>query len=141
MFLLGIDPDRGWAVADHSKDRRLIIEAGSVNGVSQMAKKIRSLAARYKIECVRIERSAGRGVYTRPGTTEKAMKKIAVNVGENRAKAEAIFWFCEGLGLNPQFVNPVRNGTKLSSRQIESLTGWTGRTNEHVRDAIVIAWV
>ena len=34
----------------------------------------------------------------------------------------------------------ILGGTKLSAKQIKRLTGWAGPTNEHARDAIVVAW-
>lgn len=141
MIRLGIDPDRGWAIVETGRNRRKVIEAGSVKGMPEMAEKIRDLAARYSISQVRIERPVNKNVYNRPGQNVRQMKKVSVNIGENRAKAEAIYWFCKGLGLKTVYANPVRNGTKLSAKQIERLTGWAGRTNEHARDAIVLAWV
>lgn len=109
--------------------------------MERLTERIREAAQKYGIDQVRIERPANKHVHERPGQSTRAMKKVAVNVGENRAKAEWIFWFCKGLGLNVVFVNPVRHGTKLNAKQIERLTGWTGRTNEHVRDAIVLAYL
>lgn len=139
MIVLGIDPDRGWALCEHGMYHR-IIAAGSEKGIEPLTEKIRRLSEEYSIDQARIERPPNKHVHDRPGQSAAAMRKIAVDVGENRAKAEMIFWFCNGLGLLAVFTNPVRNGTKLSAKQIEQLTGWTGRTNEHARDAIVIAW-
>lgn len=149
MVILGIDPDRGWALAIHEekctdnrflRSNKQILAAGSEKGVEPLTAKIRELAREVDIDQVRVERPANKNVYDRPGQNVRAMKKVAVNVGENRAKAEWVYWFCQGLGLDVQYVNPVRHGTKLNQKQIERLTGWTGRTNEHSRDAIVIAW-
>ena len=150
MIILGIDPDRGWAIARHGKNRvvrgrmekgNVVLDAGSENGVDALCCRIRTLSKKYKIEKVRIEKPPNKKTYDRPGQSIAAMKKIAVDVGMNRAKADAVYYFCCGLGLHAEFVGPVKNGTKLNAKQIERLTGWTGRTNEHARDAIVLAWV
>jgi hypothetical protein len=140
MIIMGIDPDRGWAVVKHTRNKR-VLAAGSVPGVPEMADVIRGLSDQHQIDTVRIEKPSTRHVHPRAGCSKAQMLKVAVNVGENRAKAEALYWFCEGLGLSVVYCNPVRNGTKLGARQIERLTGWTGRTNEHARDALVLAWV
>ncbi len=141
MICLGVDPARGWALVEHKKRHRSVLDAGTVKDVPELTEKIQELAGRYRIDKVRIERPAGRHVYARAGQTERKMQKIAVNVGENRAKAEAVYWFCTGMGLDTAYVPVVRNGTKLSPLQIELITGWTGKTSEHARDAIMLAWI
>lgn len=137
-MILGIDTARGWAIGEPGGR---IEAAGTVKGVPEMIIKITELSEQYDIEQVRIERPGNRHVYQRPGVSEPAMKKIAVNVGENREKASALYYYCKGLGLNPVFVNPIRGGTKMNARQIEMLTGWKEATSEHSRDAIVICWI
>ncbi|MDY6910764.1 MAG: hypothetical protein SVM79_00155 [Chloroflexota bacterium] len=143
MVILGIDPARGWALVQHDGEHsanRTVLGAGTEPGLETLIERIRTLAEITEINCVVIERPANRHVYHRPGQSVAAMKKIAVNVGENRAKADSIFYFCDGLGLNPQFVTPIKHGTKLSSQQIEAMTGYQKRTSEHARDAIILAW-
>ena len=41
---------------------------------------------------------------------------------------------------NYKMIAPIRNGTKLNSAQVKSITGWDPRSNQHERDAIIIAW-
>lgn len=43
-------------------------------------------------------------------------------------------------GKNYKMIAPIRNGTKLSRAQIKKITGFDEVTNEHERDAIMIAW-
>jgi hypothetical protein len=128
-------------VEKRRKEGQRVLEAGTVCDVPEMADKIRELDTRYNFDAVKIEKPVNRHVYDRKKANYRQMLNIAVKVGENRAKAEALYWFCDGLGLPVVFVSPIQHGTKLNQKQIEALTGYTARTNEHVRDAIVLAWV
>lgn len=144
MIVLGIDPDRGWALAVHPRpDKERIVAAGSVKGLDEMFEKIRELAVDPELEIdeVRIEQPTSKKPYQREGQTVAAMKKISVNVGENLAKGDAIYFYCLGLGLNAVRTAPIRGGTKLSAKQVKLITGFSGRSNDHMRDAIMIAWM
>ena len=142
MITIGVDPAKGWAVVDHRGSRCEVLDAGTVKGLEQMIEVLTVWFSRYKGcgVCVKIERPANKHVYTRPGTGPAAMKKIAVNVGENRARGEAIYYFCTGAGVDVEYVEPTRGMTKLSADQVERITGYKGKTSEHARDAIMIAW-
>lgn len=39
-----------------------------------------------------------------------------------------------------QMMPPLKRGTKVPAGFFKSITGWTERTNEHARDAAMIAW-
>jgi len=39
-----------------------------------------------------------------------------------------------------QMIAPIKGGTKLTAKMVEKITGFDERTNEHERDAIMIAW-
>lgn len=39
-----------------------------------------------------------------------------------------------------KMVAPMRNGKKLNAETVKKITGWKERTNNHERDAIMIAW-
>lgn len=143
MIILGIDPDRGWAVVDHNRDKPKVLAAGSEKGLLELLKRVYNLhGVEYEIDLVRIELPNHRHIYDRPRANKRQMMDIAVKVGENRGKAEAIYHYCrEFEGLQAELVQPVKNGTKLSAKQIEGLTGWEESTDEHARDAIVLAYV
>ncbi len=48
--------------------------------------------------------------------------------------------YMKAKGKNYKMIAPIRNGTKLSRAQIKKITGFDEVTNEHERDAIMIAW-
>jgi hypothetical protein len=138
-MILAIDTARGWAIGSPGK---YIVDAGTVPGLAEMILKIAELKEKYEIHQVRIEKAPKRNQYARHAKhSPKVQLNISVKVGENRAKADALYFYCKGLGLKPVYVNPVKNGTKLNAEQVERLTGWKGRTSEHSRDAIVIAFL
>lgn len=39
-----------------------------------------------------------------------------------------------------KMIAPIKGGTKLTAKMVEKITGFDERTNEHERDAIMIAW-
>lgn len=139
-MILGIDPDRGWAVVECGPHKR-VVDAGTVFGYEFLIAKIKDLAKQYDIKLVRVERPEGKGVRKIPGVSYHAMMKIAHNVGENHGKAIALFCTVkEFLDLEVEYCPPIKGATKLNRKQIAMLTGWTGKTSEHARDAIMIAW-
>lgn len=144
MIVLGIDPDKGWAIADHSRPKEnRILGAGTVHGLHEMFSLLHEFNhnPEINIDEVRIEKPNNKHTYRRSGQSVAAMKAIATNVGENLGKGDAIYYFCLGLGMNAVRTAPIKNGTKLSAKQIEGFTGWTDKTSEHARDAIIIAWI
>lgn len=142
--ILGIDTARGWAICKHDGSYRLILEAGTVAGLPEMLRRIKELHKEYngKIDIVRIEKPTSRKVFQRGNAQSRfAMQKIAVNVGENMAKADAIYEFCIALGMTAERRPPIKGMTKLSASRVWQLTGYEGRTSEHARDAIMISWI
>lgn len=139
LMILGIDTARGWAVGYPGE---WIVAAGTVQGLQEMIEQITELVDVYDFSRVLIEKAPRRTLYARHAKhSHRVQLNISAKVGENRAQADALFYYCKGLGLDPVFVSPVKNGTKLSAEQVERLTGWQGRTSEHARDAIVICWL
>lgn len=74
------------------------------------------------------------------GTNHRAALKIARNVGEIDQICRSIERLCEVLGIECVGVSPREKGAKLNAAQFRHLTGWTRRSNEHQRDAGVVAW-
>lgn len=137
MIIYGIDPARGWAITGTEPKR--VINCGTVPDIVELIDKMDAMRLLYPPDRVLVEMPPNKKVYPRPGISQFAMLKIAVNVGENRQKAHTIRAYFYGAGIRCDFVNPA--GTKMDRRQVESLTGWKGRTSEHSRDAIVLAWI
>lgn len=60
--------------------------------------------------------------------------------GAGYVKAHCAIWedFCNIWGIPFELVAPKRNKTKVKSDHFKMLTGYTGRTNKHSRDAAML---
>lgn len=70
---------------------------------------------------------------------EKAAK-IARNVGQIDAWCVLITSICDELGIPAHGISPKAKGAKLNAEQFRAATGWDGSSNEHSRDACMVAW-
>ena len=69
-----------------------------------------------------------------------AALKMARNVGEIDAWCRLITSVCGELGIACHGISPKGKGGKLHAGQFASVTGWTAASNEHTRDAAMVAW-
>ena len=69
-----------------------------------------------------------------------AALKMARNVGEVDGYCRIIVDYCELLVIMAHGVSPKGKGAKMDADSFRELTGWTGRTNQHERDAAMVAW-
>ena len=47
---------------------------------------------------------------------------------------------CADMGLPAHGVSPKGKGQKINGQSFASLTGWSGTSNQHERDAAMVAW-
>lgn len=69
-----------------------------------------------------------------------AALKMARNVGEVDAWCKLIVAHCEQLGIPCHGISPKGKGAKMDAEAFNKLTGWSYRSNQHERDAALIAW-
>lgn len=74
------------------------------------------------------------------GTTAAARIKIARNVGQVDGICALIVEACERIGIDALGISPKGKGAKLDAEQFAKVTGWTGRSNAHERDAAMCAF-
>lgn len=74
------------------------------------------------------------------GTSAAARIKIARNVGQVDMVCGLIVTACERLGIPAHGISPKGKGAKLNAAQFKEVTGWTGKSNQHERDACMVAW-
>ena len=132
-IIIGLDPgvNTGVAVFRNGKLYSLFtIEPIEIPGFIQ-----NSVARRIVFEDSRLTSPVwGRGVNAR------AAAKIARNVGQVDAFCGLIVAACEKAGIVAHGISPKAKGKKLNAEQFKSATGWTGASNEHTRDAAMVAW-
>jgi len=69
-----------------------------------------------------------------------AALKMARNVGEIDAWCRLIVQICEEHGIPAHGISPQNKGAKLSATEFNRFTGWTGKSNQHERDAAMVAY-
>lgn len=62
--------------------------------------------------------------------------------GAGSVKRDSSIWedFLKDLEIPYRAIPPMKGATKLTSSYFKALTGWTGRTNEHSRDAAMMVF-
>ena len=68
-----------------------------------------------------------------------AALKVARNIGEIDAWCRLITAVCARLGIPAHGISPKGKGAKTSAEQFAAATGWAGRSNQHERDAALVA--
>ncbi len=69
-----------------------------------------------------------------------AALKMARNVGEIDAWCKLIVAACEHLCIPAHGISPKNKGAKLDAAQFKAATGWVEQSNQHNRDAAMVAW-
>lgn len=78
-------------------------------------------------------------VWTTAGSRAAALK-IARNVGQIDAWCSLITAICADLSIPAHGISPTAKGAKLGAEGFAMATGWQGRSNQHERDAAMVAW-
>jgi hypothetical protein len=73
-------------------------------------------------------------------TSRAAALKMARNVGEIDAWCRLITQVCADMSLPALGISPKGKGQKINGQIFKSLTGWAGPSNQHERDAAMVAW-
>ena len=62
--------------------------------------------------------------------------------GVGSVKRDAQIWedWCKEQDINYKMIHPASNATKKKAVDFKRKTGWTGRTNEHARDAAMLVF-
>ena len=135
-ILIGIDTGvhTGFAVAfDHGE-----------GGVLQ---KVQSLSITQAMQCV-LEYEDEHDLKDIMLYIEDARKRTWFTGGREKAqgvgsvKRDAQIWedWCKEQGINFKLIHPAANATKKKVEDFTRMTGWTSRTNEHARDAAMLAF-
>lgn len=131
--VLGIDPGVNTGVA-HIVDGQLTrLHTIAPHEIERTLREV--MPARVIFEDSRLQSH----VWSKVGGIAKAAK-IARNVGEIDAWCRLITSVCAELGIPAHGISPKGKGGKVSPDHFASTTGWTGQSNEHTRDAAMVAW-
>lgn len=130
--LIGIDPGKNTGVA--------IYRAGDLHQLHTLSPDmLESLLVRVRPDLVVFEDSRKQSPVFSRGVSARATLKIARNVGEIDMLCRQIEEMCRRHGLASVGVSPLRKGAKVDSARFAILAGWLQRSNQHERDAAMVA--
>ena len=133
MNIIGIDPGANTGLAFFSAGK--LVELWTIHPLALYDMLAASSASRVIFEDSRLTSP----VWSR-GTSTAARMKIARNVGQVDGICSLIVEACERIGMDALGISPKHKGAKLNAEQFAKVTGWTGRSNQHERDACMVAW-
>lgn len=133
MLILGIDPGANTGMASYINGK--LAHLITVQPVEIASRIELTRPCRVVFEDSRLESYTWTSIKSRP-----AALKMARNVGEVDAWCKLIEAICAKLGTPAHGVSPTKKGSKVNAERFAAITGWSGPSNEHVRDAAMVAW-
>ncbi len=131
MICIGIDPGThtGVAVWDTREGKFLSLETLPIH---KALLRVLVLTSDQVVEVV-FEDARQRTWFGKGDTNAKAQ-------GAGSVKRDCSIWedFCRDYGIPFQAKPPVKGATKVSAGYFKMVSGWTGRTSEHARDAAML---
>lgn len=133
MILIGIDPGVNTGYAEYLPSEGKLLAVGTVKIHEAMAT-IRRAHERGESMRVLFEDARLRKWFGTKG--REALQ------GAGSVKRDCKIWddFLRDLGVCFQMVGPQSGATKWDAARFAQVTGWTGRTSEHARDAAMLIW-
>lgn len=132
-IVLGIDPGANTGFAFFEDGNLGNLETGSPWDMKHVIQQCG--AVRVVFEDSRLQSN----VWSAVGTKAAACK-IARNVGQIDAWCSYILAVCEQARVPVLSISPKGKGKKVGAEEFERITGWTGKSNQHERDAAMCAW-
>ena len=133
MMVIGIDPGQHTGMAVFESGRLVSIHTETPLG---MLNRLRAMCPHHVVfEDSRLQSHAWTQVKSRP-----AALKMARNVGEIDGQCKLIVAVCEEIRASALGISPKNKGAKMDHDSFCELTGWDKQTNQHGRDAAMVAW-
>ena len=130
-IIIGLDPGNHTGVATFINGNLTSLATISPHQIEEVI----AGASRVIFEDSRLTSFMFTSVKSRP-----AALKIARNVGEIDAWCRLIVSQCAEMRIPAHGISPQNKGAKLSATQFNKFTAWTGKSNQHERDAATVAW-
>ena len=133
ILILGIDPGSSTGLATYIGGK--LAHLDTIAPVEIAARIELARPARVVFEDSRLLSYTWTTIKSRP-----AALKMARNVGEVDAWCKLIVAVCEQLAIPAHGISPKGKGAKVGAEQFTRITGWDERSNEHERDAAMVAY-
>lgn len=78
-------------------------------------------------------------IFTAPRSTGRAKAKIARNIGMIDGFCAQLEGHCKAMDIDLLGISPQQKGRKLKAGAFQLTTGWAGSSNQHTRDAAMVA--
>ena len=132
--IIGLDPGVNTGLAVYQQGA--LVELATIHPAGIRAALVQWSPRRVVFEDSRLQSFS----WTTDRNRAVALKK-ARNVGEVDAWCKLIVEHCAELGIAAHSVSPKGKGAKIEEQdRFNAITGWTGRSNQHTRDAAMVAW-
>ena len=132
-LILGIDPGSNTGLATYIGGN--LVHLDTIAPVEIAARIELARPARVVFEDSRLLSYTWTTIKSRP-----AALKMARNVGEVDAWCKLIVAVCEQFAIPAHGISPKGKGAKVGAEQFTRITGWDERSNEHERDAAMVAY-
>lgn len=133
MKVIGLDPGANTGVATFEGGSLVSLETIAPHEIERTIRAVQP--ARVVFEDSRLQSHTWTTIKSRP-----AALKMARNVGEVDAWCKLIVAVCAGLDIPAHSVSPLGKGHKMAAAQFERITGWSKPSNQHERDAAMVAF-
>ncbi len=136
LLYIGIDPGTTTGLAFwYPQTKILYLHSGPLIQMYELVKRwVESTRALDEVSLIRIEDARLRKWFG-GNSTAKAQ-------GAGSIKRDCAIWeeMCKHHGWKYEMVHPVKGGTKWKAPAFKAATGYSGRTNEHERDAALLVY-
>lgn len=132
-MVVGMDPGANTGVAFYERGQLLALETITPHHIERVLRTVNP--SRVVFEDSRLQSHTWTTVKSRA-----AALKMARNVGQVDQICNQIIAICEELGIAAHGISPQGKGAKVAAEPFGRITGWTERSNDHERDAAMVAW-
>jgi hypothetical protein len=140
LKVIGIDPGKETGIAIFDTITGLLENVysstfwGAITAIDLLIAE--SLPDKYEL-CAIVELPKNKSVWHKGAKYRGAIERTAVNVGSVIREAELIIDYLKNCNIKTITQHPQG---KVDADYFKRITGWTGRTNSHSRDAGMLCW-
>lgn len=147
-YIIGIDPDREKSGVAFLNVAQRSIEASAI-AFPELLEWLRTKKSEAEHEGKRLVAVVEAGWMVTKSNYHPYMghraEKISRDVGANHETGRKLIEMCEHYGLETIAHFPLKkcwkgHDGKITAAELASVTGFTGRVNQDVRDAVLLAW-
>lgn len=135
MIYIGIDPGTHTGIAVWDSKRKELVDVDTME-IHKALSFVETLNIQHNFNVFVIFEDARQRTWYGKGNTNAKLQ------GAGSVKRDCSIWedFCKDLGIQYRAVPPQKGGTKLTPQYFKMITGYSGRTSEHARDAAMLVF-